>query len=147
MSVRRYPCRRHAPFRPAIDEPTEGIHGRTVGDMTSERAAAPTDPWDGGAATLLRSVGLMADGPVVWGRPVPARGPGIFVIELPAPLHHAPLELTRIGKWLERVPDLRLDGARPTSRLLSTSTGARPVNELLGFFTQTNSGTKEAGVR
>ena len=61
----------------------------------------------------------MADGPVVWGRPVPAKGPGVFVIELPSPLLHAPLELTRIGKWLEHVPDLRLDGSHPTSRALA----------------------------
>lgn len=72
-----------------------------------------------GAAELLRSVGLLADGPVVWGRPVPARGPGVFVLELPAPRAHAPLELTRIGKWLERVPELRLDGERPSSRALA----------------------------
>jgi transcription elongation factor GreA len=72
-----------------------------------------------GAAELLRSVGLLADGPVVWGRPVPARGPGVFVLELPAPRAHAPLELTRVGKWLERVPELRLDGERPSSRALA----------------------------
>jgi len=72
-----------------------------------------------GAAELLRSVGLLADGPVVWGRPVPARGPGVFVLELPALRAHAPLELTRVGKWLERVPELQLDGARPSSRALA----------------------------
>jgi transcription elongation factor GreA len=77
---------------------------------------APTGP---GAPELLRSVGLLADGPVVWGRPVPARGPGVFVLELPAPRAHAPLELTRVGKWLERVPELLLDGAHPSSRALA----------------------------
>jgi hypothetical protein len=65
---------------------------------------------DANAASLLRSVGLMADGPMVWGRPVPAQGPGIFVIESPAPLAAAPIELTRVGKWIERVESLRLDG-------------------------------------
>ena len=74
---------------------------------------------DTGAAALFRAVGLMADGPVVWGRPVPSRSPGVFIIELPATLHHAPTELTRIGKWLERVPELRLDGVHPTSRALA----------------------------
>lgn len=70
------------------------------------------------AASLLRSVGLLADGPAVWGRPFAASKPGVFVIELPAPLASAPLELTRVGKWLERVPSLRLDGAAdaPSSR-------------------------------
>jgi hypothetical protein len=86
--------------------------------MPTTDAAPPT------AATLLREVGLLADGPVPWGRPVPARGPGVFVIELPAPLPRAPLELTRVGKWLERVPDLRLDGARPTSKALAARIGS-----------------------
>ena len=71
------------------------------------------------AAVLLRDVGLLADGPLPWGRRVPARGPGVFVIELPGPLPTAPLDLSRIGKWLERVPDLRLDGERPTSKALA----------------------------
>ena len=34
-----------------------------------------------------------------------------------------PIELTRVGKWLERVPDLRLDGERPTSRALAAPPG------------------------
>ena len=71
------------------------------------------------APALLREVGLLADGPLPWGRPVPGRSPGVFLVELPAPLPAAPIELTRVGKWLERVPDLRLDGARPTSRALA----------------------------
>ena len=78
------------------------------------------------AARLLREVGLLADGPVVWGwpgRPVPARGPGVFVIELTAPLARAPIELTRIGKWIERVPTLTLDGARPTSKAVAARLG------------------------
>ena len=77
-----------------------------------------------GAAELLRSVGLLADGPVVWGRPVPARRGGVFVVELPEPRPTAPIELTRVGKWLERVPDLRLDGARPSSRALAARLAA-----------------------
>ena len=86
--------------------------------MTDERSAT-TIATDNGAAGVFRSVGLMADGPVVWGRPVPARGAGVFVIELPATLHHAPVEHTRIGKWLEHVPGLLLDGAHPTTRALA----------------------------
>ena len=65
---------------------------------------------DVSAPSLLRSVGLMADGPAVWGRPVQAQGPGVFVVEAPAPLPSAPIELTRVGKWIERVDGLRLDG-------------------------------------
>ena len=61
----------------------------------------------------------MADGPVRWGTPPPARKPGIYVVELGAPRPSAPLELTRVGKWLERLPGLRLDGKRPNSRALN----------------------------
>jgi transcription elongation factor GreA len=71
------------------------------------------------AASLFRQVGLLADGPLPWGRPIPARRAGVFVIELPAPLASAPIELTRVGKWLEHVPGLLLDGERPTSRALA----------------------------
>jgi len=71
------------------------------------------------AATLFRSVGLLPDGPIPWGRPLPPTGPGVFVLELPAPSAEAPIELTRVGKWIERVETLRLDGERPTSRALA----------------------------
>ena len=70
------------------------------------------------APALLRSVGLLADGPAVWGRPFAASGPGVFVIELPSPPATAPIELTRVGKWIEQIPTLRLDGGStaPSSR-------------------------------
>jgi transcription elongation factor GreA len=84
----------------------------------------PASSADNGAAALLRAVDLMGDGPVVWGRPVATRGPGVFVVELPTTRTAAPLELTRIGKWLERVPDLRLDGERPTSKTLAARMAA-----------------------
>jgi len=76
-------------------------------------------PASPGAAQLLRSVGLLVDGPGQWGRPVSAPGPGVFAIELAAPLATVPIELTRVGKWIERVETLRLDGARPTSKALA----------------------------
>ena len=76
------------------------------------------------AATLLRSVGLLADGPAVWGRPMRASGPGVFVIELPAPPATAPIELTRVGKWLERVPSMKLDGQDATSRAVAARLAA-----------------------
>jgi transcription elongation factor GreA len=85
--------------------------------LRASRATIPgvTRP---GAADLLRSIGLLADGPVRWGQPIPARGAGLYVVELPGPLPTAPLDLALVGKWLERVPTLRLDGARPGSRAL-----------------------------
>jgi len=76
------------------------------------------------APALLREVGLLADGPLPWGRPVPVRSPGVFLIELPAPLPAAPIELTRVGKWLEHVPGLLLDGTHPTSRALAARLGS-----------------------
>ena len=79
------------------------------------------------AAELLRDVGLLADGPAVWGwpgRPVPASGSGVFVIELSGPLARAPIELTRVGKWIERVPTLTLHGERPTSKALAARLSA-----------------------
>ena len=94
------------------------------GPPGSDPGYHPRVPDDPGAASLLRSVGLLADGPIVWGRPLPARGPGVFVIELPAPLATAPLELTRIGKWIEHVESLVLDGHRPTSKELAARLSA-----------------------
>jgi transcription elongation factor GreA len=76
------------------------------------------------APQLLRSVGLLADGPGQWGRPLSAQGPGVFAIELVAPLATPPIELTRVGKWIERVESLRLDGERPTSRALASRIGS-----------------------
>jgi transcription elongation factor GreA len=95
------------------------------------------------APALLRSVGLMADGPAQWGRPVPAPGPGVFVVELPAPVPNAPIELTRVGKWLERVDTLRLDGERPTSKALA----ARLASFWLPSQTVLYVGSSEASVR
>jgi len=77
-----------------------------------------------GAASLLRDVGLMPDGPVLWGRPLTSRASGVYLVELPEHLPTAPLELSRIGKWIERLPNLRLDGARPTSRVLAARLGS-----------------------
>jgi transcription elongation factor GreA len=77
-----------------------------------------------GAADLIRAIGLLADGPVRWGSPVPARKSGLYVVELGAPLPAAPLELTKVGKWLERLPALRLDGEHPQSKALAARVGS-----------------------
>jgi transcription elongation factor GreA len=68
------------------------------------------------AADLLRDVGLIADGPATWGKPVRLSAPGVFIVEQSTPAPSAPLDLAIVGKWLERVPDLLLDGERPTSK-------------------------------
>ena len=76
-----------------------------------------------GAAALIRAVGLLVDGPVPWGRPVRSTRPGVYLVELPAPLDHPPLDLALVGKWLERATDLLLDGTRPTSKALLARVG------------------------
>ncbi len=86
----------------------------TIGQMNPDRTASG----------LLRAIGLLPDGPVVWGRPLPPTGAGVFVVEFAAPMGAAPIELTRVGKWLERVDGLRVDGERPTSRALAARIGA-----------------------
>jgi hypothetical protein len=107
-AARRTPARRtgDAAMQPA---PYPGAPAGTI----------PAVPTPLTAPALLRHVGLLADGPMPWGRPVPARRPGVFVVELPAPLATAPLELTRVGKWLEHVPTLTVDRERPTSKALA----------------------------
>ncbi len=76
-----------------------------------------------GAAGLLRSVGLLADGPVRWGSPVRVGGPGLYVVELPGLLKAAPIDHQLVAHWIERVPNLTLDGARPTQRELAVRMG------------------------
>jgi hypothetical protein len=43
----------------------------------------------------------------------------VYVVDLPAPLPRAPIDLAILGKWIERLEDLRLDGDRPTSKTLA----------------------------
>jgi transcription elongation factor GreA len=93
------------------------------------------------AASLFREVGLLPDGPLPLGRPVPARSSGVFIVELAAPLPAAPLELTRVGKWLERVPTLTLDGARPSSRALAARLGAFWLPSQVVLYVGTSGGS------
>jgi len=72
-----------------------------------------------GAGELLRSLGLLVDGPVVWGNQVPGRRPGIFLVETSTPLDDAPIDYDSIRRWLERVPELTVDGERPEPRDLA----------------------------
>ncbi len=72
-----------------------------------------------GAAELLRSVGLLADGPAVYGSPIRAAGPGVYVVELAAPLPSPPIDLSTVGRWIERVPGLTLDDVRPIGKELA----------------------------
>ena len=71
------------------------------------------------AADLLRSIGLDVDGPVRWGTRPTSRVPGIFLVETPMPSDSCSLDIDEIRRWLERVPDLRMDGERPTQTTLA----------------------------
>jgi transcription elongation factor GreA len=76
------------------------------------------------APDLLRGVGLLADGPSTLTAGARAAGPGVYVVELPAPRSAAPIDLGLVGQWLVRVPTLQLDGASPTSKQLEARLAA-----------------------
>lgn len=71
-----------------------------------------------GASEVMRSLGLLVDGPVRWGYQVPSRAPGVFVVDLPGGLDRAPIDNAAIARWLDRVPGLRLDGQPTTAQAL-----------------------------
>lgn len=62
----------------------------------------------------------MADGPTTWTTPVRSNRPGVYLVELPGAGATAPIDFNAVGRWLERVPSLHLDGARPTGRELAS---------------------------
>lgn len=80
-----------------------------------------------GASDLLRSLGLMVDGPARWGAPVASRAPGIFIVELPGGATAAPLDLQALRRWIDRVPSLTLDGERPSPQVLQRRLAAEWV--------------------
>ncbi len=71
------------------------------------------------AARLLRGIGLDPRGPVTWGDAIPLGEPGVYVVEVPDPAAAAPIDEAAVAAWIDRVPSLRLDGARPTAVELS----------------------------
>ncbi len=71
------------------------------------------------ARDLIGSLGLLADGPALWGAPLRSSRPGIFVVELASPHAEMPVDHHALRTWLERVPDLRLDGRVPTPHELA----------------------------
>jgi len=71
------------------------------------------------AADLLRTIGLDVDGPTRWGGKPSSRRPGIFAVELPEPSDHCSIDIDEVRRWLERVPELKMDGERPTQSTLA----------------------------
>ena len=102
-------------------------------------------PMNGGE--LIRSVGLMPDGPAVLGRPTGASAPGVYVVELASPLGTAPLDMVRVGLWIERVPGLRLNGERPTSKQLAGRLGGFWLPSQTVVFVASSSGTVSGRLR
>ena len=68
---------------------------------------------------LMRSLGLDVDGPAVWGSPANGRAPGLFIVEMAAPVDEAPIDTEAVRRWLERVPALKVNGERPTTHQLA----------------------------
>lgn len=89
------------------------MHGSQV--TTTPPPTAPLNGHD-----LLRALELPIEGPILWGRPVASSGPGVFIVELPAPQPKVSIDPTAVREWLERAPDLRVDGRRPTVAELQT---------------------------
>jgi transcription elongation factor GreA len=76
------------------------------------------------ALELLRGQGLMPDGPLLFGQPVPSSRAGVYVIEWPTLQPTAPIDHHSLRTWLARVPTLRLDGAVPTPHELAARLAA-----------------------
>lgn len=78
---------------------------------------------------LFSSVGLFPEEPVKWGQSLPPRtssGPGVYVVALSSSPEDKttclvgvpPLDLDEIGRWVEAVPKLTVDGVRPVTEEL-----------------------------
>ncbi len=71
------------------------------------------------ARELISGLGLLADGPVLWGAPLRSSRPGIFIVEIASPHAELPVDHHALRTWLERVPALKLNGATPTPHELA----------------------------
>ncbi len=61
----------------------------------------------------------MADGPATWATPVRSNRAGVYLVEQSAAQAAAPIDFNAVGRWIERVTTLTVDGARPTGRELA----------------------------
>ena len=59
-----------------------------------------------------------------WGDPPSTRAPGIYLIELPAPLPAAPLDPKAIAAWRRRVPTITVDGRTATAAAIAVRLSA-----------------------
>lgn len=96
---------------------------------TSPRVAAPEDSHraasratsrqPSAAVDLIEGAGLNVGGHARWGAIHGANKPGVYAVEWDRAVDAAPIDLAAVEEWLERVPSLRLDGARPSASQLS----------------------------
>jgi hypothetical protein len=73
----------------------------------------------GSAVALLRRAGIRPEGSVPWGSPPPTRLPGVYMVELSAPMAIAPLDTAAIARWRGRVPTITVDGSTATATALA----------------------------
>ncbi|HXX61472.1 MAG TPA: transcription elongation factor GreA [Candidatus Sulfotelmatobacter sp.] len=76
------------------------------------------------ALELLRGQGLLPDGPLLFGQPLPTPRSGVYVIEWPTAEPTVPVDHNLLREWLAHVPMLRVDGAPPTPHELAARLGA-----------------------
>ncbi len=95
----------------------------------------------------MRSVGLDVDGPALWGSLPTCQSAGIFVVETPAPSASAPIDHAAVRRWLERVPELRLDGEHPAAAALASRLAATWVAEQSILYVGRTSKSLAARVR
>jgi transcription elongation factor GreA len=103
-------------------------------------------PDDRSAANLLREAGLLADGPAMWGKSVRHSGPGVYLVELAAPTPTLSVDLAVVGRWIERVPELRLDGKRPAGREIQVRLGSFWLPSQPVLFIGSTSGSVSARI-
>ena len=86
----------------------------------------------------------------MWGSPIRSNRPGIYVVELPVPVASAPIDFNAVGRWIERVPTLTLDGGPPTGRELAARLhGLWPPDQPVLYIgtSGTSIGARVGGIR
>ncbi len=69
---------------------------------------------------LLTGAGLTPGGSVRWGLPLPCPVPGVYIVSTRMPLAEAPIETRSLDQWIERVPDILVDGRPATAATLAS---------------------------
>ena len=111
-----------------------------VGHDTPGRPRVPSRRAFPDRRHLFRQVGLLADGPLHLGTAgAGVRCPACSSSSSASRCATAPIDVSLVGKWIERVPDLTLDGERPTSKALAA--------RLASFWLPDAAGSSTSGPR